>query len=116
MAISFATDIRPLFRGEDIDCMKSMGVDQAILRGCACQLTRRRFTGLFRMGRCLRMNRGRRIVCRFSSSGWTRGVRPEICAGSELSGEGYSLAIISRRSAMCFLIRAMCSAQDDTPL
>jgi hypothetical protein len=27
MAISFATDIRPLFREEDIDCMKSMGID-----------------------------------------------------------------------------------------
>ena len=27
MALSFATDIRPLFRAEDIDCMKSMGVD-----------------------------------------------------------------------------------------
>jgi hypothetical protein len=27
MALSFATDIRPLFRDEDIDCMKSMGVD-----------------------------------------------------------------------------------------
>ena len=27
MALSFATDIRPLFRDEDIDCMKSMGID-----------------------------------------------------------------------------------------
>ncbi len=27
MALSFATDIRPLFRDEDIDCMKGMGVD-----------------------------------------------------------------------------------------
>jgi hypothetical protein len=27
MALSFATDIRPLFRDEDIDCMKSMGVE-----------------------------------------------------------------------------------------
>ena len=27
MALSFATDIRPLFRAEDIDCMKSMGID-----------------------------------------------------------------------------------------
>jgi hypothetical protein len=27
MALSFATDIRPLFRDEDIDCMKPMGVD-----------------------------------------------------------------------------------------
>jgi hypothetical protein len=27
MALSFATDIRPLFRQEDIDCMKSMGID-----------------------------------------------------------------------------------------
>src|SRR5258707_3768874 len=42
---------------------------------------RRRFTGLLRMGRCLRMNRGRRIGSRFSSSGWTRGVRPEAWCG-----------------------------------
>lgn len=27
MALSFVADIRPLFRDEDIDCMKSMGVD-----------------------------------------------------------------------------------------
>jgi hypothetical protein len=27
MALSFATDIRPLFRDEDIECMKSYGVD-----------------------------------------------------------------------------------------
>jgi hypothetical protein len=27
MAFSFATDIRPLFREEDIDCMKAMGID-----------------------------------------------------------------------------------------
>jgi hypothetical protein len=27
MALSFATDIRPLFRDEDIDCMKAMGID-----------------------------------------------------------------------------------------
>lgn len=27
MALSFATDIRPLFREEDIECMKSMGVE-----------------------------------------------------------------------------------------
>jgi hypothetical protein len=27
MALSFATDIRPLFREEDIGCMKSMGID-----------------------------------------------------------------------------------------
>src|SRR5258708_15848399 len=27
MALSFATDIRHLFRDEDIDCMKSMGID-----------------------------------------------------------------------------------------
>jgi hypothetical protein len=27
MALSFATDIRPLFRDEDIDCMKPMGID-----------------------------------------------------------------------------------------
>ncbi len=27
MALSFATDIRPLFRDEDIDCMKPSGVD-----------------------------------------------------------------------------------------
>jgi hypothetical protein len=27
MALSFATDIRPLFRDEDIDCMKPAGVD-----------------------------------------------------------------------------------------
>jgi hypothetical protein len=27
MAVSFATDIRPLFREGDIDCMKSMGVE-----------------------------------------------------------------------------------------
>jgi hypothetical protein len=27
MVLSFATDIRPLFRSEDIDCMRSMGVD-----------------------------------------------------------------------------------------
>ena len=26
MALSFATDIRPLFRGEDIDCMGPMGI------------------------------------------------------------------------------------------
>ena len=27
MALSFATDIRPLFRDEDIECMKPMGID-----------------------------------------------------------------------------------------
>lgn len=27
MALSFATDIRPLFREGDIDCMKSFGVE-----------------------------------------------------------------------------------------
>ena len=27
MALSFAADIRPLFRDEDIDCMKGMGVE-----------------------------------------------------------------------------------------
>ena len=27
MALSFATDIRPLFRDGDIDCMKTMGID-----------------------------------------------------------------------------------------
>jgi hypothetical protein len=27
MALSFATDIRPLFREGDVDCMKSMGVE-----------------------------------------------------------------------------------------
>lgn len=27
MALSFASDIRPLFREEDIECMKPMGVD-----------------------------------------------------------------------------------------
>ncbi len=27
MSPSFATDIRPLFRDEDIDCMKPMGID-----------------------------------------------------------------------------------------
>lgn len=27
MALSFATDIRPLFRAEDIDCMKATGID-----------------------------------------------------------------------------------------
>jgi hypothetical protein len=27
MALNYATDIRPLFREEDIDCMKSMGID-----------------------------------------------------------------------------------------
>jgi hypothetical protein len=27
MALSFAADIRPLFRDEGIDCMKSMGID-----------------------------------------------------------------------------------------
>ena len=27
MALSFATDIRPLFRDGDVECMKSMGVD-----------------------------------------------------------------------------------------
>jgi hypothetical protein len=27
MALSFATDIRPLFRDDDIECMKPMGVD-----------------------------------------------------------------------------------------
>jgi hypothetical protein len=27
MAISFAADIRPLFREDDIQCMRSMGVD-----------------------------------------------------------------------------------------
>jgi hypothetical protein len=32
------------------------------------------------------------------------------------SGENYSLAIISRRSAMCFLIRAMLAGQEATPL
>ena len=27
MALSFAADIRPLFRGEDIECMQGMGID-----------------------------------------------------------------------------------------
>jgi hypothetical protein len=27
MALNYATDIRPLFREEDIDCMGSMGID-----------------------------------------------------------------------------------------
>ena len=27
MALSFATDIRPLFRDEDLECMKPMGID-----------------------------------------------------------------------------------------
>jgi hypothetical protein len=27
MALSFATDIRPLFREEDIECMKPAGID-----------------------------------------------------------------------------------------
>jgi hypothetical protein len=27
MALSFAKDIRPLFRDEDVECMKPMGVD-----------------------------------------------------------------------------------------
>jgi len=27
MALSFATDIRPLFREDDIECMKPMGVE-----------------------------------------------------------------------------------------
>jgi hypothetical protein len=27
MALSFATDIRPLFRDGDVDCMKTMGID-----------------------------------------------------------------------------------------
>ena len=27
MALSFAADIRPLFRDEDVDCMKPMGID-----------------------------------------------------------------------------------------
>jgi hypothetical protein len=27
MAVNFTTDIRPLFRAEDIDCMKAMGID-----------------------------------------------------------------------------------------
>lgn len=27
MALGFATDIRPLFRDQDIDCMKPMGID-----------------------------------------------------------------------------------------
>ncbi|MEI9978167.1 MAG: hypothetical protein WDN23_04070 [Edaphobacter sp.] len=27
MALSFATDIRPLFREEDVECMKPMGID-----------------------------------------------------------------------------------------
>jgi hypothetical protein len=27
MALSFATDIRPLFRDEDIECMKPSGID-----------------------------------------------------------------------------------------
>ncbi len=27
MALSFVTDILPLFRDEDIDCMKPMGID-----------------------------------------------------------------------------------------
>ena len=27
MALSFAADIRPLFREEDIECMRGMGVD-----------------------------------------------------------------------------------------
>jgi hypothetical protein len=27
MALSFAKDIRPLFRDEDIECMKPMGID-----------------------------------------------------------------------------------------
>jgi hypothetical protein len=27
MALSFASDIRPLFRDEDVECMKSMGIE-----------------------------------------------------------------------------------------
>lgn len=27
MALSFATDIRPLFRDEDVECMQGMGID-----------------------------------------------------------------------------------------
>ena len=27
MALSFATDIRPLFRDEDIECMKGVGIE-----------------------------------------------------------------------------------------
>lgn len=29
MALSFATDIRPLFRDEDVECMQGMGIDLA---------------------------------------------------------------------------------------
>jgi len=57
--------------------MKSMGIDlwrsSVDVRAANAQEVYR----VVRMGRCLRMNRGRRIVSRFSSSGWMRGVRSE---------------------------------------
>src|ERR1700678_4782210 len=78
-----------------------------ILPGCASRPTRRVAMLLWLEVRCLRMNPGRQIGFRFSRSGWTRVALHK--------HEGYSFAIISRRSAMCCLILAIFSGQEPGP-
>ena len=75
MALSFATDIRPLFRDDDVDCMKPIGVDLDDPVWMCVPANAQRSTARLRMARCLRGSLGRPIVCRFSKSGWTRGTR-----------------------------------------
>ena len=75
MALSFAKDIRPLFRDTpDVDTMKDFGLDLSSFD--SVKITRKRFTRVFLMAVCPAMSRGPRSRLPCSSSGWKKEWRP----------------------------------------
>ena len=78
MALSFATDIRPLFREGDVDCMKSMGVELDDPAWMCVRTNAKSVYDSVAGGSMPRMNRGRRSGWRCSRHGWTRAVRSEV--------------------------------------
>ena len=71
MALSFATDIRPLFRDGDIECMTPMGIELDNPAWMWFPPTREVSTMRCPEAQCLQVNPGRQIGFRFSRSGWT---------------------------------------------
>jgi hypothetical protein len=76
MAVSFASDIRPLFRDGDIECMKSAGV---LLDDAAWMSVPANAAHVLRAvssGKMPRTDRGRAIEFLCSSNGWTPAIQP----------------------------------------
>ncbi len=75
MALSFAADIRPLFRDEDVECMQGMGIDLADPAWMCVPANAQGVYERIADGSMPPDERGLRIRLRFTSRGWMEVVR-----------------------------------------